>query len=742
MDLKYINILDLEEVLFPQSPSINIQLSNSSPVVFRLNCMDLIVEEYNSLKIKMIDIFGNTCKKCYVQISHIGVDSTAGIQVYTQSKISHDGVAEFQHYKGHTNTINITSDYYEDFTYIMNGTQSLAPMIELTFTLSYRVNMLQIDDNYIRYKDDWLSVSGVQKEIIESDFYYSENLIESSCYGSVIYNDNIYGIPSKGKYLLKYDINTKQTQQIDVGASTSGSNKWNCGAVISNYLYCIPYRSNQILKVNLDTNTYSYFGDFLSRSKEWSSCVIIGSFIYAIPSLDSSILRINTLTDEIAYFGNFELIDKWSSCQVYNNKIYAIPSSGTNFMIYNLSNYTYEFIDINESGGTKWLSSTIMDNKIYSMPYDSRNILEFNLIDNSYTLIDTGDTSSNKWISTLAYKNNIFGVPGSSNKIIRYNPDSNNISIKPKFDGFKWNSSILYDNKIISMPNENNILEFSLIQKIPLIDFIPSYTKTNNLMEVQYYYDNNIQITPNTINHSTGGLGTVLQTTGLIAKTNINSYLKINKYELFEVSESNVITFDFLLHSKDWSNLGLNKNKILLRKSDEIQESNFDYNLYLYKNTSNTLTISFDAYNSDNISKNVSTIIDISPLMEIKIVAVIDCVNKYISLIINNIFYKTPLVSVARNLYNTISILGSAHFNITDSKCITEAYLKRFKMYNFDYYNTSFYNGGDYIKTDNIRINPLPKYSTETNKSVYISTYNFDKFSLTGNTIDSISSEL
>jgi hypothetical protein len=138
-------------------------------------------------------------------------------------------------------------------------------------------------------------------------------------------NGNVYCIPYNSTTILK--VNPETNIGLTLG-DLSGSAKWFGGVLASNgCIYCIPYDSTSILKIDTFTDIITTFGELTGSAKWYGGVLASNGCIYGIPYNSSTILKIDPTTDTTTEFGDFASSTKWcGGVLASNGMVYCIPS--------------------------------------------------------------------------------------------------------------------------------------------------------------------------------------------------------------------------------------------------------------------------------------------------------------------------------------------------------------------------------------------------------------------------------
>lgn len=169
-----------------------------------------------------------------------------------------------------------------------------------------------------------------------------------------------------------------------------GGGKFSDAYVYSNAVYCVPYNSNRVLRIdtgNVTTATdVQTFGTGFAR---WSSGAtnVAGTSFYGIPETSGRILLIQP---ESSYYnvvgpqikGQYNV-----GVTAYNDTIYCMPSSATSLLVIDCKiiekSEQFTFSNVRGQVANKWwggmrAGSTASEGIIYGIPADLTTVLEIN----------------------------------------------------------------------------------------------------------------------------------------------------------------------------------------------------------------------------------------------------------------------------------------------------------------------------------------------------------------------------
>lgn len=461
-----IDFLDAENINYPITRSIDIQLADSSPVVFRIGSINLLCNDYKSCRIILIDLYNNPAKACKVTIEHDGVDENGNAYKYSNIQYCYEGYIDIEHYKCHDNTILITSDYYNDFTYNMLSSEYEDNPI-ITIQVTPKVNLIK-GVNYLRIHKKCLeSYNGFKPNNFFNITLLADEFTSGYWRSSVKYNNILIGIPASSPDILLFNTVNETYTLRSTGLAITGNSKYRCGVVTSNgILYAFPFDATKILKYDIDNDILSFIGDFTGRSLRYDSCTISNNKIYAIPALDSAIMILDLSNDNVTLLESLPSVgNKYATCITVNDYVYALPSSETKILkIHTLSN-TISFIETNDITTQKWTSCILYDSIIYGIPFDHNNIIALDTRTDTFKLIGEFTKSDNKWHKCVEKNGIIYGIPAKHESFLIFNIESYASKLVGDFTTIdnKWWSGDIFGDIIYGLPSNivTNIIKFN-----------------------------------------------------------------------------------------------------------------------------------------------------------------------------------------------------------------------------------------------------------------------------------------
>ena len=245
----------------------------------------------------------------------------------------------------------------------------------------------------------------------------------------LIPNNELCLIPSTFEYSGCYNIDSNISTYIS--SKLTGEKKWTSGIFApDNFVYCAPFNSNAILKIDFNSSSPSSTqSGYISGSQKYMGSVFaLDDCIYSIPFDSTSLLKIfintPTLDSQYSVFNiPSPILGGWSGGVLApDGCIYCIPYNSTSILkIIPGSNPTFSSFG-NFSGTSKWSGGVLgPDGNIYCIPYDSTQILKITPgINPVATLLSTSLSGTSKWSGgILGFDGNIYGIPYNSTTILK-----------------------------------------------------------------------------------------------------------------------------------------------------------------------------------------------------------------------------------------------------------------------------------------------------------------------------------
>ena len=175
--------------------------------------------------------------------------------------------------------------------------------------------------------------------------------------GCLAPNGKIYFAGGRFASYVQFDPDTYTAVTTGVTGITASPFNSFWGAIVTapnGFVYMIPRRANQIVKINPVDNTYTLVGNVLGDSKYRGAVVGADGKIYCVPRAATQILIIDPTDDSLSFLGDFSSLggDKWEGASLASNgKIYCMPSGGMpaigglyTVLVINTNNQTTYFI--------------------------------------------------------------------------------------------------------------------------------------------------------------------------------------------------------------------------------------------------------------------------------------------------------------------------------------------------------------------------------------------------------------
>lgn len=259
----------------------------------------------------------------------------------------------------------------------------------------------------------------------------------------------IYGGPSTALNFLKIDPDTDTYSTIGL-LQTLDQKSISMTCAPNGMIYCAPYYSPNVIKLNPITNTVTHFdttgpvavnGGNLVGDRKWAWIGVGGNgLLYCLPYDATEIMVIDTSNDSIYFidttgvvtFGNGNLTDlaKCDGGTPYGDFIYGTPSTVTYFIKIDTSNDTVTTFGTLAAGVNKYFPATLGRNdRIYFYSYGAANILKLNPSNDTVSTFGTL-TATGAWKTGGSFvlpDGRIFACNGTDRFGVLHDPDDDTI---------------------------------------------------------------------------------------------------------------------------------------------------------------------------------------------------------------------------------------------------------------------------------------------------------------------------
>lgn len=722
-----IDILDgLDNPNLPIIQSLNFQLSDSSPVVFRVGSVSFCYNEHKSCRIILLDQNSQYTKDCKVEIIHNGVDSDGNAYTYTNVGYVYNGILDIEHYIGHDNTIKITSEYYEDSEYVMSSEESLNTQLVLTLTLVPKVSLLK-DDKYIRKnKSSWESKSGFRNR--KTEILTEFGSITNTVYwlsGCLAPNGKIYCVPWNGTQVLEINPETKESTLVGDVLPSSYS-KWDQFAIgVNGKLYSMAYGIKFILEFDPDT----YETDLISTATftyHHGTIAAPNGKIYGCP-FGNYILEFNPLTRYINYIsmptsGGAQYN---GGCLAPNGKIYYAPWDKAEIAVFDPN--THEIELVGSFGGSYWGAVLAPNNKVYMLPYVGSYVLVIDTITHNTELLSRSDISGNFAHGSIC-NGIIYSLPYASNTydILKINTFNNEVSKITHKNILNFTGIINYKDKLFGIPASTSILEIDTNNReneviLDLQSDRGVYIDENMIVKQWCDISNQIVFGPSI---NTGN--TIIKNGTIINSNNaVGTCLIFNDEDSLLYSDNLLISIlldtSFIVNNPNYYPGAVYEN--ILSRGYTIADNNnthFSYNIRLDSINQNTLVFGFYIGTLTAWNYKIVTI-NRSELTNKTNIALCYNSSKAIIIINNKTIETFPIVGEISNQvsYRNVLIGGGTNINDACFKSLISVGIEHIQITKNHNIDVSQYGIGDKINISNLNLLPISRYT-----DLYFSTFN------------------
>lgn len=339
---------------------------------------------------------------------------------------------------------------------------------------------IRFNSNAIKFISDYYDYNTNKMALVESIDTNILNPGNLALYSDAVrgYGNQIFGIPFNAQDVLvcDYDGSNLTTFASAINAINSKGAGWYSGVRFNDYIYCSPYNSNVVLKIDSHNRTIETIESPLmldtgKKAKYTRGVLAANGRIYFAPHNIDAIMEIDPLDNTVAYFQSPSMFDTDENCcavikNPINNLLYFIPKKTNRILELDpFLKQISEVATINDYGINKFSTAVLAPNGlIYCIPgygYDQLMIFDPNTYDIQYIPFktDLNDSFNN---AIVAPNNCLYLIPnGASNKaVVEYFIHNNSyISIYNASNNNKWCGGVLNINgHIICLPYTNTSL--------------------------------------------------------------------------------------------------------------------------------------------------------------------------------------------------------------------------------------------------------------------------------------------
>lgn len=351
---------------------------------------------------------------------------------------------------------------------------------------------------YINYEDNFaaqVSVSGGTVPNPQDTIMY--------CGMARGYNDCMVAIPFNAKNVYYCDANG--AGQTTFGAALENINTrgqgWLMGATYKNrYVYCAPYNSDKVLKIDtkdktIDPIDVSYIPEDVTRGKYCNATLGIDNKVYFVPNNSDGIMEFDPMEDRAVKYQNKAIFDIDSShCAAVtnplDNMIYFMPKKNNKIVQFDPIDKTMRVVALVNDYGTMKFSTAVLapNGKIYCIPsygYMAIAVFDPNTYTVEYIPFETSSFAEYKQV-VVAPNNKLYMIPAGagSSEVIEFNMNTN--AYMPIYRAEvlldRWCGGILNsDGFIICLPYTSvNLLKIKLRLKAQISSDILNGVFANN----------------------------------------------------------------------------------------------------------------------------------------------------------------------------------------------------------------------------------------------------------------------
>lgn len=231
-------------------------------------------------------------------------------------------------------------------------------------------------------------------------------------FGGVCYKNIIYCAPYNSEKILKIDTENLTVSELAIDGIGTNTGKY-MGAILApnNKIYFVPHNTNKIMEFDPDTEIVEFYTTNELNSTS-NCCKIVynpvDDKLYLIPKNISSIMQFDYKTKEIRTVANVNDsgVDKYSTAVLAENGlIYMIPGYGYNYLaIFDPNLFIVRYVQFNTVSYEFFNDAVIgPSSKIYLIPSGSgcTGFVSYNTLDDSYETFCSVSSSNDRWSAAI-----------------------------------------------------------------------------------------------------------------------------------------------------------------------------------------------------------------------------------------------------------------------------------------------------------------------------------------------------
>jgi hypothetical protein len=303
--------------------------------------------------------------------------------------------------------------------------------------------------------------------------------VNKSWGGVLAPNGKIYGVPNNGSNV--FVINPSVDSYTNIGTTTG---RYAGGVLAPNgKIYAAPYDvTTTCLSIDPVTDTFTTFGSvplppLPNQNNGWVGGVVTESgLLYFIPHNSQDVLVINPNDNSISYFGTADTTGTAQcagACLGPNGKIYCAPWNKPGVLVIDPTTNTTTTITSNVPGGTtKYAGAVLAENgKIYMIPYASTLVLVIDPSNDTASTFSSFSGSGDNYAGALGPDGKIYSPPfgGTNWRVI--NPDNNTVAtVASGGRDFNRGATLATNGCIYGIPGDGTDVAKILVAQSPTLD--------------------------------------------------------------------------------------------------------------------------------------------------------------------------------------------------------------------------------------------------------------------------------
>jgi len=200
--------------------------------------------------------------------------------------------------------------------------------------------------------------------------------------GGCIYNKCIYGFLRSSNELLKIDVETEKIQQLPLGLSYSGEHHYGGVLTRKGIVYQPPRNTDHLLAIDLNTlscHCVPLTSKWMRLKLRYCGSVLHpNGFIYFLPERGEKVIKFNSDTEEVTYIGGILDCMVFDAAIAFDGNIYGFSAYSRGILKIDIENNKTEMIHQELFAGC-YGTKLGPNGKLYGIPGNGDDFLEFDV---------------------------------------------------------------------------------------------------------------------------------------------------------------------------------------------------------------------------------------------------------------------------------------------------------------------------------------------------------------------------